>query len=56
MRAKDSAGETRFKKKCSRGLMGNVFGEAPNTAGEGARAPRASELCKELLSHYTSAV
>ena len=32
----------RFKKKCSRGLMGNVFGEAPNTAGEGARAPQKS--------------
>ncbi|MGA3179650.1 MAG: hypothetical protein ABSF38_04825 [Verrucomicrobiota bacterium] len=31
--------QARFKKSCSRGLMGNVFGEAPNTAGEGARAP-----------------
>jgi hypothetical protein len=28
----------RFKKSCSRGLAGNVFGKTPNTAGEDARA------------------
>jgi hypothetical protein len=32
-------GLERLKKKCSGGLMGNVFGETPNTAGEDARAP-----------------
>jgi hypothetical protein len=32
-----------FKKLCSRGLTGNVFGGAPNTAGEDARATRNPE-------------
>ncbi|MGA3179161.1 MAG: hypothetical protein ABSF38_02330 [Verrucomicrobiota bacterium] len=41
----------RFKKKCSRGLMGNVFGEAPNTAGEGARAPPESRCLSGYSFH-----
>jgi hypothetical protein len=31
-------------------MMGNVFGETPNTAGEGARAPRKSKHLSGFLA------
>jgi hypothetical protein len=47
-------GLERLKKQCSGGLMGNMLGETPNTAGEEARAPQnpdgwAAAVFMELL-------